>query len=475
MSKNRVAFLGLDGLGWNILRSVLDKGVTPFLKSCMNNSSKGTLLAIPPSTPPMWISIETGVKPERHGVLDHLLLLNNKVVPINSKYIKYPKIYDILNLEGKKSLVINPVYETEIKRGRNVYIFSDRFVPTTGFWPRDFWRKFYHEYISYRDIFKVKPSFPIKRVKLEFITRMLIHNVNLIVNLMDKTDPFDLLWLELQEPDSLLHFDFNYVTKAKGQIGKLFNLIDKLIKRLYELYDLVIIASDHGFKNIQYMINLVNLLQQHGLIKLTSHNQKVDNIFSKRLTSSILAYIPPRFLMGIHMFLNKFLNSGLPIYLDLTRSKVLLSYWSLSFKPKFKAKLRSVLNGIPYFEEIKEINNNYILIPFYKKGIGMLPAGRVHVLNSRAIIKGFTYHHPYGVFIALGESEMGRNLGIIHPHDIVPTIMDYMNLPEPTHLDGISLLSERREKATRKNYYARYIITKRLKNLSEGVLMKKSP
>ena len=70
----KVAFLGLDGLDYELLNLALDRSLMPFLKSILYKSVRTRIWCYPPYTPPMWTSIRTGVNPEKHSITDFLSL-----------------------------------------------------------------------------------------------------------------------------------------------------------------------------------------------------------------------------------------------------------------------------------------------------------------------------------------------------------------------------------------------------------------
>lgn len=67
----RCILIGLDGATFDLLDSLMEQGVMPFLDSLSRSGSRAALSSIiPPLTPPAWTSLVTGRSPGHHGVFD---------------------------------------------------------------------------------------------------------------------------------------------------------------------------------------------------------------------------------------------------------------------------------------------------------------------------------------------------------------------------------------------------------------------
>jgi hypothetical protein len=62
--------LGLDGATWSVLDPLLDSGEAPHLAALIGRGARGRLMSLEPMmSPRLWASIDTGVHPERHGIV----------------------------------------------------------------------------------------------------------------------------------------------------------------------------------------------------------------------------------------------------------------------------------------------------------------------------------------------------------------------------------------------------------------------
>ena len=99
--KVKIAIIGLDGVNKNLAKLIgLKKNLIDF---------KST---IPPYTPPAWTSIFTGVNPAKHGIIGwrkvDKMSMESKVV--SSHDVKYPRLSEILDNYGFKSVIIKSTY-----------------------------------------------------------------------------------------------------------------------------------------------------------------------------------------------------------------------------------------------------------------------------------------------------------------------------------------------------------------------------
>jgi len=111
MSK-RVLFIGLDGATFDLLDPLIQKGIMPRLKSFGEKGVRGLLeTSIPPITPTAWVSWMTGKNPGKHGVFEFLLRRKGSNglpdMPVNSRARDGLAMWDVIALEGKRSIVTN--------------------------------------------------------------------------------------------------------------------------------------------------------------------------------------------------------------------------------------------------------------------------------------------------------------------------------------------------------------------------------
>ena len=130
----RLLLVGLDGADWEILEPLLASGQMPHLRSLVERGSSGRLKSIEPLiSPPIWTSIATGVKPERHGITWFLCDTERpgERIPVTSTLREAKAFWNILSEHGKRVGVVGwwATYPAERVRG---FVLSD-FVGYHGF------------------------------------------------------------------------------------------------------------------------------------------------------------------------------------------------------------------------------------------------------------------------------------------------------------------------------------------------------
>ncbi len=267
MGKIKVSVLGLDGCSWKYLSKLVNAGIVPNLKSLINRGFKANLRALPPSTPPSWSSILTGVNPGKHGIFDFMFFnrSNFKERLTTSLDLEHPRIHEMLSMLGVKSIMINPIPSYPLIKVRNSVIITHKF-----FAPKLQWHpKRVRKYVKYLE--GLNGKFRDFDEALEHAIEDVNAYLGLIHDLLSNEE-WSLFWLNLNYPDSYLHLidDDSVFTTVHPYEAKLFSLIDKLVRVMKDSSDYFILVSDHGFDHFKYVININTYLHRVGLAKLAS-------------------------------------------------------------------------------------------------------------------------------------------------------------------------------------------------------------
>src|SRR5438093_12370234 len=92
-----IALVGLDGADWNIIDPLVKAGRMPHLAALMAKGVRCRLLTISPTlSPVIWTSMATGVKPERHGILDFTAINKEtgEAIPVTSNLRRVPALWN---------------------------------------------------------------------------------------------------------------------------------------------------------------------------------------------------------------------------------------------------------------------------------------------------------------------------------------------------------------------------------------------
>lgn len=103
-----VAIIGMDGLEWRIVRSMIEKGELPNLKKILEHGVYSEMETLEPMlSPAIWTTIATGVSPEVHGITWFMVKdSKGNMIPVTSAQRKVKALWNILTEEGKTTDVI---------------------------------------------------------------------------------------------------------------------------------------------------------------------------------------------------------------------------------------------------------------------------------------------------------------------------------------------------------------------------------
>jgi predicted AlkP superfamily phosphohydrolase/phosphomutase len=121
--------VGWDAADWKIIDPLLDAGEMPHLASIITEGVRGNHATLyPPLSPMLWTSIATGKRPGKHGIHGFAEPAEDglSVRPISNLGRKTKAFWNILNQEGKRSIVVGwwPSHPAEPINGAMV---SDHF------------------------------------------------------------------------------------------------------------------------------------------------------------------------------------------------------------------------------------------------------------------------------------------------------------------------------------------------------------
>jgi predicted AlkP superfamily phosphohydrolase/phosphomutase/tetratricopeptide (TPR) repeat protein len=130
---SRLLVVGWDAADWKVIQPLLDKGEMPNLARLMREGVSGNLATIFPALSPMvWTSIATGKRAYKHGIYGFTEPSDDglSVRPISNLGRKTKAFWNILNQEGKRSLVVGwwPSHPAEPIRG----VMVSNHFPTTA-------------------------------------------------------------------------------------------------------------------------------------------------------------------------------------------------------------------------------------------------------------------------------------------------------------------------------------------------------
>jgi len=108
--QRKAIIIGIDGAVWELLDRWIDDGTLVNLKRVIDAGIKGNLAStLPPVTAPAWVSFATGTNPGKHGCYDFVHPMGDldNLRTITSKDIRVNTIYEYLDKQSRKSILIN--------------------------------------------------------------------------------------------------------------------------------------------------------------------------------------------------------------------------------------------------------------------------------------------------------------------------------------------------------------------------------
>jgi len=495
----KVAVIGLDALSWNYLIKLFNGGVISYTKSLIRKSHKFVLNAFPPATPPSWSSIMTGVNPGKHGI-HAFVYVDNKTLEqklYTAYHLKHPRIHEMLSMLNIPNIMLNPIPSYPLIPLKNAKIISHLFfTPKTSYYP-DSMKKFA----------KRLPQLTLEKLKTlpqEDLLNRLIEIVESYLDIVEETiDNFTwkLYWMNLDIPDKLFHkCDFSILEKILPGEDKLFNLVDKIVRKLNQASDATIIVSDHGFGKFHTAIRLNDILVQKGYAKIYESGKRqlqehsellVKGNKIKSLTGFIKLPLPvlkvlthpllksPRKIAKetYRMVTGKRLSVELDV--DLDRSEAFfISGWSNGIyvkNEKIIPEIVGILENVKGMKWVKLREEVYkgphiskaphiIVYPDYENGYLLSDnkvIGRSHSVGT------YKDHHPYGVLTVYSPSlNINDKKQKIVPNCVVaPLIMSMLGVPLPRLTDAVFTLRNLLGNETVfsfKDYVSKWKIIKRL-------------
>ncbi|HDJ96644.1 MAG TPA: hypothetical protein ENG45_01055, partial [Candidatus Aenigmarchaeota archaeon] len=304
---NRKAFVvGLDGATFDIIIPLVKNGKLPTFSYIMKNGTWGRLKStIPPVSAPAWVSFATGVNPGKHGIFDFKKWDREEYCKseiVSSYDVRAPRIWEILELYGKKCGVVNlPLtyppqridgfmisgmltppssenftYPPELKEELEDYKIDIEFgkygfIPSFGLLKKS---KMYRELIS------------IERIRLKNVLKLMKRE-------------WDLFIVVFRHLDSAQHVFWGDKKLIEGVYREADHILASILERLENTN--VFVVSDHGFEekaNKDFHLN--DWLIKNGYMKLKPEfrkpfiNKRTLNVLKKLKILDIIWSVLPK-------------------------------------------------------------------------------------------------------------------------------------------------------------------------------------
>jgi predicted AlkP superfamily phosphohydrolase/phosphomutase len=236
----RVFVLGIDGLTFRVLNPLIENGHLPNFLSLKQDGAWGILRStVPPITPAAWMSIATGLKPAKHGVLDFLDVewIENQInLSLVTRRKSGQAIWDILSSYDRQVAVVNVpcTYPPDEVNGVMVSGFSAPGLDSSFTYPR-----------AFRDeLLKVIPDYQIDFVRhdqsetfteeelLRLVQNMTDRRVELL-DLIMRREAWDFIFFTFVGPDRLQHELLDQIIEGKSpELIDYYRRLDSILGRV---------------------------------------------------------------------------------------------------------------------------------------------------------------------------------------------------------------------------------------------------
>lgn len=464
----RIAVIGLDGLSWDFLEVLINYGIFTEVKNILAKSFKSILHAYPPSSFPSWSSILTGVNPGKHGIfsfdyLDKQTLTQRLYTALD---LEHPRIHEMLAMNKIPCIILNPVPDYPIVPIGNMKVISHMFfTPKVIYYPESM-RK-------YADALKESPKV-VTASKEEFL-EILCNSIELYLPIVEEliSEDWRVFWLNLSIPDRIHHKVPEVLLKGKigTRIIKIFTTVNKIVKRLRENADVLIILSDHGFKVYRTLISINDFLTKEGYAKVSTeagHTLREHseifleergirrNIKYVKISPILLTLLKPfkSLIKKAYKLLTGSEIRSLRLPIDPNASVAFLqSHSSFGIYVKDEALIRIIkeklsrIHGMLWVRERGKVFQgpyvsrapNLFLYPDFERGFSIAD----NKVYGRVFLKTKSVgHSPFGVFILYyGDTSLGLKIpSTIKTYHITPIIMHLINAPLSHITDDIPIL-----------------------------------
>lgn len=277
MVAKKIFVLGIDGLSFELVNTLLSKNVLPNFAGIIKNGYLRRMNStLPEVSSTAWSTFMTGVNPGEHGIFGFMDFEKQsyKIVFPDSGFLKSETLWDIIGRFDLKSIVINLPSTYPAKKINGIL--------TAGFVAVDLKKATYpesaYEYlknINYRmDVDTTKASKSLDdffediiitlEKRIEVILHYLDHEWDLFIGTITESDRLHHFMWSASDEKNKYHRNFlDFYVKIDGLIGE----IHKKLTEKYNNDFVLLIISDHGFTDLKQEVYLNSFLRENGYLE----------------------------------------------------------------------------------------------------------------------------------------------------------------------------------------------------------------
>lgn len=489
----RVLIIGLDGATFDVINPLMKEGLMPCMKRLIEDGACGVLNStMPPISGPAWLSLATGLKPEKTLIYDFGYRKDKgsyRLQSISSSDFAGRSVWDYLGNAGKKVGILNyplcvPPYEVNgfISAGIGVSD-DDEFTFPTGL-RQELNKAIEGKYELTVDYHKIR--YEDTELFLDDLERVLAKKIRAGAHLL-KEKQWDFFWLILSETDWLQHIMWRHIDenhllheganseRLSYRFKKIWGLIDRAISDYCDIVGEktnIVILSDHGFGPNDEVFKLNVWLEHEGFLlwrkrrnKMLKRASEMIRIFGKILAKGIkLRKLSPQLYNWSRARSNKLVERVIN-QIDIERSIAFDPGHTIPFggiyvndellkTPQKKKMIKEIEQKLRSWGKRNNVNVEIWLkdhLLGYKVNTG--PDLLVGIDDWRCVmLKGHAdgelferkpyssrhtgSHRMNGIFIAVGPDIQRCKIDRACIYDIAPTILYLFDQPIPSSIDG---------------------------------------
>lgn len=287
----RCILLGLDGATYDLLDPWMEAGILPNLKEVLSRGAKCVLRSTdPPTTPPAWTSVLTGVNPGKHGIFDFRESFHRdpRRPLVSSRSMRAPRIWQLLNAAGLRTALMNvPItFPPEEVDG---FMISGMMTPNdeaTFTYPAELKARL-NEMVGHYIVDVDIPRYDVEIwrdavVFFDDVERAFTRRSQAFLRLM-REERWDFFMVVFVILDRIQHLFWKYLVpefeqyhtdlgaRVRERVTGLYRMVDGTIGAVAERLDgntTLLLCSDHGFGGTRAWFNVNRWLEQEGVLTL---------------------------------------------------------------------------------------------------------------------------------------------------------------------------------------------------------------
>lgn len=500
MIKRKVAVFGLDGITFDLLQPWLDEGRMPNLAKMLAEGAGGRLRStIPPVSASAWASFATGSNPGQHGLVDFTYPEADgyRIMVSNGRTRSAPALWEIVGKAGGQTGVVSMpmTYPPQPLDGFMVCSFLTPSADSDYTYPPALKNEITQKVGAFPLHMSEKGRGSDPSIFVRACKQMEIERAAAVKHLL-QTKPWDLFLYVIETTDNLQHevwhlmdethplYDAEQSAQVMPDILDYYETVDRLLGELLALVPedaLTVALSDHGFGPFHKFFHINNWLAANGWLKF----RRTPLSLLKRLAFKLgvtpinaLKWVTILRLSGMRKNVKRGRGGGMlrRLFLsfndvDWARTKAFSVgnfgqvYLNVQGKrplgPVSPAEYEALRDEIAAAAvKLQDPQDGQVVHSVYKReevfqGISAqrLPDLVLHTDRAKFVSFGHAdfgsnkitepsagqtgHHHMVGV---IGLKGPGVKSGLELPEaslmDLAPTILHYMGLPVPDHMDG---------------------------------------